>query len=148
MISSGSLWCAIVGHRVEHEPVWNQGFYFARCTRCGEDVIRVPGEKWHIPRNARVVWRSKAAQAAYKKRFAQGQQASHFSAYTKTPWQMHEETGEAVAVNGRAQADIKIGKQNEAALIEQSDSIIPDFMDVPDGPGRPYQERYLRKARE
>jgi hypothetical protein len=52
--------CTLFGHRVIAEPVWNSGFYFARCARCGADIVKIPGERWHRPRNARVTWQREA----------------------------------------------------------------------------------------
>lgn len=43
-----------------HEPGglahWNDGYYFARCRRCGHDVVRTAYGRWTIPRGFRVIW--------------------------------------------------------------------------------------------
>ena len=53
--------CRLGFHKPLHSNVWNDGWYFSRCTRCDHDLIRKPAERWKIvPPNLRVVWRQRA----------------------------------------------------------------------------------------
>jgi hypothetical protein len=53
-----SLLCAIGGHEAAPREVYNGGYYFSRCRRCGEDMIRA-GAGWDlVPEGHRVVWKS------------------------------------------------------------------------------------------
>lgn len=58
MASRLPLLCRAGRHRPLRETVWNRGFYFSMCTRCGVDLVRAAGERWHRPRGAKVVWRT------------------------------------------------------------------------------------------
>lgn len=50
------LICTLAGHRAGPET-WNDGLYFARCTRCGGDLIRQRGAEWAaLPPGLRVTW--------------------------------------------------------------------------------------------
>ena len=51
-----SLLCRLGRHRPHGIPRWNDGFYFARCGRCGRDLVRTAFEGWHEPRGFKVVW--------------------------------------------------------------------------------------------
>jgi hypothetical protein len=52
-----SLFCAIGGHEAAPREVYNGGYYFSRCRRCGEDMIRT-GASWDlVPEGHRVVWK-------------------------------------------------------------------------------------------
>jgi hypothetical protein len=52
-----SLLCAIGGHEAAPREVYNGGYYFSRCRRCGEDMIRT-GASWDlVPEGHRVVWK-------------------------------------------------------------------------------------------
>jgi hypothetical protein len=129
--------CALFGHRARHEAVWNHGFYFAACTRCERDIIRIPGEKWHVPRNARVVW-SAAPPASARE--------AHLSRHRQGPLQPWTELPANSRISGPAARDIRHGAQAETAVVEQRRSAIPDFMADPETPidvipGRPMAER-------
>ncbi|MGF1549080.1 MAG: polymer-forming cytoskeletal protein [Sphingomonadaceae bacterium] len=52
------LLCLFGIHRPGTAIAWNEGYYFARCERCGHDIVRTPLRPWHIPRGRRVVWQS------------------------------------------------------------------------------------------
>lgn len=53
-----SLLCALGGHEAAPDEVYNGGYYFSRCRRCGLDMIRC-GAAWRmVPGGHRVVWRS------------------------------------------------------------------------------------------
>lgn len=50
------LICKLRGHLPGPET-WNEGLYFAACTRCGGDIIRQRGGEWGlIPTGLRVAW--------------------------------------------------------------------------------------------
>lgn len=51
-----SLLCRLGGHEAGAGEIYNGGYYFARCRRCGEDMIR-SGAAWRmVPPGHRVVW--------------------------------------------------------------------------------------------
>ena len=53
-----SLLCALGGHEAGPGEVYNGGYYFGRCRRCGRDMIRC-GAAWQmVPAGHRDVWRS------------------------------------------------------------------------------------------
>jgi hypothetical protein len=52
-----SLRCGLGWHAPESLACWNDGYYFARCRRCGLDLVRTAYGRWHGPRGFRVVWR-------------------------------------------------------------------------------------------
>jgi hypothetical protein len=52
-----SLLCKLAGHAPQPDPVWNCGYSFSRCTRCGRDIIH-SGEQWSlVPSGHKVVWK-------------------------------------------------------------------------------------------
>ena len=51
-----SLLCSLGRHRPAALPRWNDGFYFTRCERCGQDLVRTAFTGWHVPEGYRVVW--------------------------------------------------------------------------------------------
>ena len=52
-----SIFCLSGTHLLPADPVANQGFTFARCTRCGRDLMRL-GNAWRRPpRGFRIVWK-------------------------------------------------------------------------------------------
>ena len=53
-----SILCALGGHEASPTEIYNAGYYFSRCRRCGEDMMRW-GAAWHlVPRGHRIVWKS------------------------------------------------------------------------------------------
>lgn len=50
------LLCRFERHMPAPFPRWNDGYYFSKCLRCGEDLVRVAGERWQRPHGFRVVW--------------------------------------------------------------------------------------------
>ncbi|HEX6374767.1 MAG TPA: hypothetical protein VFZ91_03500 [Allosphingosinicella sp.] len=65
-----SLLCAMGGHEAGGGEVYNGGYYFARCRRCGRDMIRC-GAAWQmVPSGHRVVWRSGRHQHSLEPDFA------------------------------------------------------------------------------
>jgi CheY-like chemotaxis protein len=60
MAGKATITCAIRGHAPGAEQSRNGGLTFARCRRCGADLVRKEGV-WHpVPRGYRVVWRAAA----------------------------------------------------------------------------------------
>jgi hypothetical protein len=52
-----SLLCALGGHEADRSEVYNSGFYFSACRRCGQDMMR-SGATWQmVPRGHRIVWK-------------------------------------------------------------------------------------------
>jgi hypothetical protein len=40
------------------EPVWNNGYWFSSCRRCGCDLVRRGGGRWRVPpKGYQVVWK-------------------------------------------------------------------------------------------
>lgn len=52
------LLCRLGRHRPGGAARWNHGYYFARCSRCGSDLVRTAYGKWQAPRGYRVVWQA------------------------------------------------------------------------------------------
>jgi CheY-like chemotaxis protein len=58
-----SMVCALRGHAPGDRQVRNRGYTFARCRRCGADLIR-QGETWlPVPKGYRIVWKAPPASA-------------------------------------------------------------------------------------
>ena len=56
-----SLLCRIGRHRPAGERVWNDGWFFGRCERCGIELLS-RGRRWKpVPAGYRIVWRSRPA---------------------------------------------------------------------------------------
>ena len=125
MASSLRLPCALFGHKARREPVWNDGFYFATCCRCGEDIVRIAGERWHRPRRARVVW-STTAPPSRRKAALERHRTGPLRALTELPADSR--------ISGAAAREIRHGRQTRPAVAEQRRSSIPDFMDDPGSP--------------
>jgi hypothetical protein len=51
-----SLRCRLGWHAPLKGALWNQGYYFSRCGRCGVDLVRTTYSGWEAPRGQRVVW--------------------------------------------------------------------------------------------
>lgn len=54
------LLCRLGRHRPRATTRWNNGFYFTRCARCGQDLVRTPFGRWQVPRGYRIVWQAHA----------------------------------------------------------------------------------------
>ncbi len=51
------LGCRLLGHKPEPFPRWNDGYYFARCRRCGDQLVRTAYGRWRpLPNGLRIVW--------------------------------------------------------------------------------------------
>jgi hypothetical protein len=55
-----SLRCAIVRrHRPAPRQIYNSGYYFSACARCGEDLVRAARGDWQrAPHGHRIVWKT------------------------------------------------------------------------------------------
>lgn len=53
------LLCRLGFHRPAAGEVWNRGYWFSRCRRCGSDLVRTAAGKWHVPKGQKVVWKPK-----------------------------------------------------------------------------------------
>lgn len=53
--------CRLFGHRPSEDAVWNDGFFFGRCTRCACELVRAKGRWSAVPRGFRIVWREPSA---------------------------------------------------------------------------------------
>ena len=51
------LLCSLGFHTPSPDEVWNKGWYFTRCERCGADLVRTGSGKWRVPKGQKVVWR-------------------------------------------------------------------------------------------
>jgi len=50
--------CTIAGHAPSGSHVYNSGYYFSACRRCGRNLLRTAHGAWSpIPGGHRVVWR-------------------------------------------------------------------------------------------
>jgi hypothetical protein len=56
----GGLLCRWGRHAPEPDGLWNAGYCFTRCRRCGRDMVRSAFGEWHVPRDYRIVWRPPA----------------------------------------------------------------------------------------
>jgi hypothetical protein len=53
-----SVRCAIGGHKAAPRQIYNSGFYFGACVRCGRDLVRAPRGEWRAPpAGHRVTWK-------------------------------------------------------------------------------------------
>jgi hypothetical protein len=59
------LLCRLGLHKPAGAPVWNAGYLFSPCRRCGVQLVRPAGGRWQRPRGHRVVWKSKAEAASH-----------------------------------------------------------------------------------
>ena len=54
-----NLLCRIGRHTPGEERVWNDGWFFGRCERCGTELLS-RGRSWRpVPSGYRIVWRSR-----------------------------------------------------------------------------------------
>jgi len=49
MARTMAILCTFGRHRPAPDEVWNKGWYFTRCERCGADLVRTGSGKWHVP---------------------------------------------------------------------------------------------------
>jgi hypothetical protein len=54
------VFCKMGAHSAAGRPVWNNGFYFGACARCGCDLVRGAHDRWRaVPKGFKVVWRER-----------------------------------------------------------------------------------------
>jgi hypothetical protein len=53
-----TLMCLIGGHAPEKEQTWNEGYFFSRCRRCSQSLIRTSGRWLATPSGYQVAWKS------------------------------------------------------------------------------------------
>ena len=53
-----NILCTLYAHYPQAQEIWNQGYFFSRCERCGEDLVRTDGDWEPVPNGHRVVWKS------------------------------------------------------------------------------------------
>lgn len=55
-----SVLCRMGAHSAAGQGVWNNGFYFGSCRRCGCDLVRGAHDRWRaVPKGFKVVWRQR-----------------------------------------------------------------------------------------
>ena len=54
-----SMSCRLLGHKAVPDEIYNSGFYFSGCARCGEALVRAARSDWRTaPRGHRIVWKA------------------------------------------------------------------------------------------
>lgn len=54
-----NIGCAIGGHAAGPDPVYNSGYYFSPCRRCGRYLLRSARGVWGVvPPGHRIVWKA------------------------------------------------------------------------------------------
>lgn len=56
------LLCELGWHKTDALALWNDGYYFSKCARCGRDLVRTAFGRWTVPRGFRVVWAAQPPQ--------------------------------------------------------------------------------------
>lgn len=83
-----SMLCRLGGHEAAEGEVWNQGYYFSRCRRCGRDMIRAGADWQVVPEGHRVVWKNgwhrHSVQADYRSNLPAVPNASAFRAWERS----------------------------------------------------------------
>lgn len=52
------LGCKLGLHKAVPSRLWNDGYYFSTCSRCGIPLVRRSEGRWQpVPRGHRIVWR-------------------------------------------------------------------------------------------
>lgn len=62
-VAKPPLLCELGRHKTDALAVWNDGYYFSQCARCGQDLVRTAFGRWTVPRGFRVVWAAQPPQA-------------------------------------------------------------------------------------
>lgn len=57
--------CDLGLHKPAPWPRWNLGYYFTKCERCDEDLVRTAFGSWQIPRGFRVRWQASPPEKAH-----------------------------------------------------------------------------------
>jgi len=54
-----SVRCTITGHKPAARQIYNSGYYFSACARCGRGLVRAPRGIWQTaPSGHRIVWKT------------------------------------------------------------------------------------------
>ncbi|HWT14064.1 MAG TPA: hypothetical protein VN231_15020 [Allosphingosinicella sp.] len=54
-----TLGCTIAGHKAAADAVYNSGYYFSACRRCGRSLVRSAAGAWGpVPPGHRVIWKA------------------------------------------------------------------------------------------
>jgi len=53
------LLCELGWHDAIPAARWNEGYYFTKCRRCRQDLVRTAYSGWHIPNGFRIVWQGR-----------------------------------------------------------------------------------------
>ncbi|HZG45772.1 MAG TPA: hypothetical protein VEZ41_05835 [Allosphingosinicella sp.] len=131
--------CRLGWHAPRKGALWNQGYYFTRCTRCGADLVRTTFSGWEAPRGQRVVWRSRAE-------LDQPDQRPNLSARA-TPSPRRTSLISPAAAPSRAIDRPPPPPPRRPAGVSAA-SAIPDFMDEPERPSTAGRERSVVEQRE
>jgi hypothetical protein len=59
-----ALLCDLGWHRPNPIARWNDGYYFSKCLRCGQDLVRTAYGRWQVPEGYKVVWQATAPEGA------------------------------------------------------------------------------------
>ncbi|MGE5722762.1 MAG: hypothetical protein ACM3YM_09900 [Sphingomonadales bacterium] len=64
------LICRLTRHKPVPSYIWNDGYYFTRCSSCGCEMIGRGGMWRPVPRGYRVVWKKPTTESIHWKPFA------------------------------------------------------------------------------
>ena len=66
-----NLGCTIAGHDPAQGEVYNAGYYFSACRRCGDELVRTARSGWGpAPRGHRIVWKAGRASHSLEANYA------------------------------------------------------------------------------
>ncbi|WP_140867510.1 hypothetical protein [Sphingomonas oligophenolica] len=57
-----TLPCRLGFHKPVAPGMWNGGYCFTTCSRCGRDMVRSLFGEWHVPVDFRVVWHARPSE--------------------------------------------------------------------------------------
>lgn len=124
--------CELGWHRPEPIARWNDGYYFARCRRCGRDLVRTAYGRWQVPRGFRVVWDPSRPENAVSAELVPIEDGAEGAGGSDLPIQavlrhLHQEEqqiGHPAAGNHEATAAAEPPRGRRVGV-----TYIPDFMD-------------------
>jgi len=138
------LLCGLGWHKPEPVARWNSGYYFTRCARCGENLVRTAYGRWHVPHGYRVVWQAQPPANAVSAALVREPAASVPAGGTELPIQevlRHLQNGKSPAGEPADEpadepaepavdtADSALAAQDELISRAVPAPRIPDFMD-------------------
>ena len=136
------LLCDLNWHKPEPVARWNNGYYFTRCARCGENLVRTAYGRWRVPHGYRVVWQAAPPANAISAALVEAPAASAPAGATELPIQevlRHLQNGEVPAdepADGAVDEPADEPAGNPATPIRDElisravpAPVIPDFMD-------------------